>query len=530
MTHWAQIVAEWLGCAAGITGATHGSARASAQAPSAPAEGSSRVASEYEALNLPRARPPRATAFRSSQLGFILLDLLFVGLNGFLVSWLRFISPAAAAWLGLKAGAPSPGFSFHPYEAFLALYGALVVVLCRKEDLYRKLPERDGVGEAMAVGKVVTLATLLLTAFIYLSGVKIISRLVVILAGVLNLVTLAGWRFVKRRIVIRGVADGNGARRVVIVGAGPVAQALARHFDQNLQLGYKVKGFLDGHESTDPRVLGTIEDFDRIIRTEFVDEVFLAAPPEPQLVKRVVAEARELRVGVKIIPELYDGLGWDAPIRYLGPFPVMELHREPIQGFGLICKRLLDILVSASGLLVLSPLFPLIAIAIRLDSDGPILYRSWRMGKRGRKFVCFKFRTMVADADALKEELRNRNERNGPFFKLANDPRVTRMGRFLRKYSLDELPQLWNVLCGQMSLVGPRPHPLDDYARYDLEHLRRLDVKPGLTGLWQVTARRDPLFERNLELDLEYIERWSFWLDVQIILQTFPEVLQGRGQ
>jgi lipopolysaccharide/colanic/teichoic acid biosynthesis glycosyltransferase len=138
-------------------------------------------------------------------------------------------------------------------------------------------------------------------------------------------------------------------------------------------------------------------------------------------------------------------------------------------------------------------------------------------------------RTMVTNADELKDSLRHQNERQGPFFKITDDPRITRSGRILRKYSLDELPQLWNVFKGDMSLVGPRPHPIDDFERYNLEHLRRLDVKPGLTGLWQVTARRDPSFETNLALDIDYIENWSLGLDVRILLRTFPEVLRATG-
>jgi len=159
-----------------------------------------------------------------------------------------------------------------------------------------------------------------------------------------------------------------------------------------------------------------------------------------------------------------------------------------------------------------------------------MFYRSKRMGRKGRPFVCYKFRTMVADADFLKEGLRHLNERHGPFFKISGDPRITRLGRWLRKYSLDEVPQLWNVLKGDMSLVGPRPHPLDDYRQYHLEHLRRLDVEPGLTGLWQVTARQDPSFETNMALDLRYIETWNVWLDLKILWRTVGAVLEGEGQ
>ena len=157
------------------------------------------------------------------------------------------------------------------------------------------------------------------------------------------------------------------------------------------------------------------------------------------------------------------------------------------------------------------------------------MYRAPRVGRKGRRFICHKFRTMVTNADELKEKLRHLNEREGPFFKIEQDPRITRVGRFLRKYSLDELPQLWDVLRGDMSLVGPRPHPLDDYQQYTLEHLRRLDVTPGITGLWQIMARRDPSFERALALDNQYIETWSFLSDMRILLRTIPSLIKGAG-
>jgi lipopolysaccharide/colanic/teichoic acid biosynthesis glycosyltransferase len=188
-----------------------------------------------------------------------------------------------------------------------------------------------------------------------------------------------------------------------------------------------------------------------------------------------------------------------------------------------------DVVLSSAALLVLSPVLLVLAIAVKLDSKGPALYKSLRVGKKGRPFVCFKFRTMVANADDLKDSLRVRNERSGPFFKITEDPRITRLGRFLRKYSLDELPQFWNVLRSEMTLVGPRPHPMDDYQQYTLDHLRRLEVKPGITGLWQTRARRDPSFETNMLLDLEYIEHWSLWLDSKILLTTIPAIFRAEG-
>src|SRR6266480_109475 len=206
------------------------------------------------------------------------------------------------------------------------------------------------------------------------------------------------------------------------------------------------------------------------------------------------------------------------------------LRAHPIRSTGLFIKRIMDLLLSAIALLFLWPLMLAIALAVRLESSGPVLYSSLRGGGKGQKFVCYKFRTMVDKADELKVLLRRLNEREDPFFKIADDPRVTRLGRLLRKYSLDELPQFWNVLKGDMSLVGPLPPPLDDLARYRPEDHRRLEVKPGITGLWQVIARRNPSFEACLTLDLEYMKRWSLLLDCKILLWTIPAVLAGEGQ
>lgn len=192
-------------------------------------------------------------------------------------------------------------------------------------------------------------------------------------------------------------------------------------------------------------------------------------------------------------------------------------------------KRSMDMALSFFGLVVSFPLLGCLAIVVWLQSPGPVLYRSLRVGRYGRVFVCYKFRTMVVNADNRKESLRSRNERVGAIFKMTNDPRVTGLGKLLRRYSLDELPQLWNVLRGDMSLVGPRPHPPDDVRRYEAGDLRRLEVTPGLTGLWQVTARRDPSFRRNIALDLEYIQRRNLWMDLTILYKTIFAVLDGTG-
>jgi lipopolysaccharide/colanic/teichoic acid biosynthesis glycosyltransferase len=223
---------------------------------------------------------------------------------------------------------------------------------------------------------------------------------------------------------------------------------------------------------------------------------------------------------------------WGHAVRRGGVQPTSSAAPLPPSkaSIGLILKRIVDVCFSAIALLFLWPLLLVIALAIKLESPGSVIYPSLRAGKKGEPFFCYKFRTMFDGADELRDSLRRFNERRDPFFKIADDPRVTRLGRLLRKYSLDELPQFWNVLKGDMSLVGPRPHPVDDYGRYRPGDHRRLDVKPGITGLWQVMARTDPSFEMCMTLDLEYMKNWSLMLDFRILIWTAPAVLAGGGQ
>ena len=276
-------------------------------------------------------------------------------------------------------------------------------------------------------------------------------------------------------------------------------------------------------------VLGTVDEVLELARKHFVDEIFLSAPCERGLVKRLVHQAREAGVDIRVVPDLYDGLAWNSPIEYIGQFPTIPLHRGEVPVIGMVLKRMLDIAASSVALVLLSPVLLAIAIAVRSDSPGPIFYGSERIGKKARVFRCLKFRTMVPDAERRRTEVLHMNERDSVLFKITNDPRITRTGRFLRKYSLDELPQLINVLRGDMSMVGPRPPIASEVKRYELNHLRRLDVVPGITGLWQVQARQDPSFDSYISLDTAYIENWSLWLDIKILVRTVGVVISGTG-
>ena len=469
---------------------------------------------------------------RWKQIGYVVGDLFLVTLNAVVVFSIRSVTWREELLRPDRiAGPTEPTYEsfMAQYLAFLVLYAVLVVLCCHGQGLYRVRETRSNADITLAVTKAVMLATVLLTVFIFLSGVKTISRLVVGITAVLTLIALISWRWWRRRLVARRVAQGDGVRNVLIVGAGEVGQELARYLETNQHLGYVVKGFLDDSPTAHSRVLGSFEELTSIARAQFADEIFLTTPSEREVVKKLAVEARLNRMEVKVVPDLYDGLAWRAPIEHLGDFPLMALHREPIPVLGFLVKRLIDITASLAGLVVISPLLAFVALAIKWDSQGPVFYRSRRVGRKGRRFLCCKFRTMVVDAEARVEELRHLNERQGPRFKIDDDPRLTRIGHFLRKYSLDELPQLWNVLKGEMSLVGPRPHPMYEFELYSLEHLRRLDVMPGMTGLWQVSARSDPSFEKNMSLDLEYIENWSPWLDMDILLRTIPVVFKGSG-
>ena len=328
--------------------------------------------------------------------------------------------------------------------------------------------------------------------------------------------------------------DGNKGERkakvnVLIVGAGPIGRAIARHLRQNPQLGRVVRGFLDDTTAPAFGVLGNTSALAHVARAEFADEVVIANSFEPNEMQRIAQEARAQHLDVRLVANLpFRGAEQPWLDNWAG-FPVVTLHHEHLPLGALTVKRTTDLLLGGALLVLLSPLLLLVAILIRLDSEGPSVYAAERVGRKGQRFRCFKLRTMVRNADREREQLRRLNERQGPCFKLCNDPRITRVGRILRRYSLDELPQLWNVMRGEMSLVGPRPHPIDDCARYDLPHLRRLDATPGMTGLWQISARQETSFDRNLELDLEYIERWSLGLDFKILAKTFAVVIRGTG-
>jgi len=455
---------------------------------------------------------------------------------------LDLITVALAATLALhfRLGIPRNLHTAHAYLydqrlmfLYIAWFGLLLVILARSYGLYKPILGRNGLNEQRLTVQSSLTAGLLLCGTLYLRHAEMVSREVVVLLVVFTTALLCSRRAVWRRVVYSRYREGLETRNVLIVGAGRVAHALRNHLESLRHLGFRFKGFVAlterEAESGDADIIGDVRNCLPLARSLFVDEIFFSVPAEKKLVIGVVEEARAIGIDVRVVPDLYDGLAWNAPVEYIGQFPTIPLHRRDLPIGAFLLKRTIDVIGATFALVLLAPFMLFIMAAIRLDSSGPVFYRAQRTGRKGRTFTCCKFRTMCADADKLKEKLKDQNERDGILFKITNDPRITRVGRVLRKYSLDELPQFYNVLRGDMSLVGPRPPLASEVEQYDLAHLRRLDVLPGMTGLWQVEARQDPSFDSYISLDTAYVENWSLWLDLKILARTVGVVVSGTG-
>jgi exopolysaccharide biosynthesis polyprenyl glycosylphosphotransferase len=410
---------------------------------------------------------------------------------------------------------------------FVLLHGLAIKLSSHPEGRY--VDDADRRKQMWRIGKATLQGTLLSGAALHLQGFSALAVVPLYGAGLLYFSFWLAWQWAERKADVEGIRAICGMRNVLIVGAGPLGRNIANYLDQHSEMDRAICGFLDDTRLSEKDVLGPTSNLAELARTGFIDEVILVAPRDRELTLRVLRQAQQLRLDVKLVPDLF-GCYPPPEVEQVGGIPLISLHEEAIPVRRLLLKRVVDIVSAAAALILWAPVLAFLAMLIKVDSPGPVFYAAPRAGRKGRPFRCYKFRTMVKDADILKQRLREQNQRQGPFFKITDDPRVTRVGRLLRRYSLDELPQLLNVLKGEMSLVGPRPHPMDDFSAYTIEHLSRLDVLPGMTGLWQVTARRDPSFHAGMNLDLEYIQRWSLAMDLRILWKTAGVVLRGSGE
>jgi exopolysaccharide biosynthesis polyprenyl glycosylphosphotransferase len=408
--------------------------------------------------------------------------------------------------------------------AYLPIFVVLVTLFGFSEGLYKRAgdPSPAGIVPALARSTLFAIGLVSIAAWDGMRPVAVCAIFASSLAGL----ALSRWL---RQLAWKRRRRQTESRKVLIIGGGPMARSIAQALRNDPLRRTTVCGFVDNDLPLSPAVLGRIADLDWLARSEFIDEVILALPSQPALTREAAEVAFRNHLDIRAVPDLPLGPWPDSGIDRIGDVPIVTLHREPLPSATLFLKRLLDVTGAAIGLVLVSPFLAIVALLIRLDSAGPVVYCAERTGAKGRRFRCYKFRSMVSNAEHLKEDLRARNQREGPIFKIDDDPRITRVGHIIRRYSLDELPQLWNVLRGEMSLVGPRPHPIDEVNHYELHQFRRLDVKPGITGLWQITARGCPSFELNMHLDLTYIENWSLLLDLRILAGTIRVLFAPDG-
>lgn len=464
------------------------------------------------------------------KIGQKIIDLLLTAV-AFLTAYL-----ASLFWLG-----PSSGLAENGVFAFLFLAALVCCGLSYDYFGIYELHNRQNFDRTfLNIAKSTLAGTAGVVLLIYILRLKGDSRLLIGLFAAIDTILLTAYRaaiHVRRK-------NGVNRKEILVIGSFERARELVRYISANEELGYHLIGCLE----VDPKhlgkavaegveVVGTLEEFKKILLEQAVDEVIFAIPL--QKVDNVIdyfTYAEEQGVIVRVLPD------WQIPQMLYRPkiasvfiqnfvgIPTLVLSSVPRKELSLLLKALLDRVLTVIGLIILFPLLAAIAAGVKLTSKGPVFFRQERCGLNGRKFVLYKFRTMVPEAEELRARLQAANEMDGPVFKIKKDPRVTPIGRILRRTSMDELPQLINVLKGEMSLVGPRPPLPSEVKQYKHWQHRRLSMKPGLTCIWQVSGRNDVTFEEWMHMDLEYIDRWSLLLDFKLLLKTIKVVILGTGR
>jgi len=422
------------------------------------------------------------------------------------------------------------------YQQFVFFLMPVWVVVFAVFGLYDLKNLFAGTKEYSLVFNAGTLGIMLVILFTFFEPELVVARAWVLLSWVLVILCVGLGRFAFRRVVHQLRHHGNFMTPVLIVGANEEGRAIARQFQDNPNAGIKVMGFVDDTVNvdidpvTDISILGSPKSIIRLARLNNVREVIVASTALTRNdLLALVESLHGADISIRLSSGLYELLTTGVEVQEVGNVPLLSINKVRLTGSDMVMKRMLDLVGSFVALLLLSPVMLAVAIAIKLDSRGPVIYRRRVVGVGGKTFDAFKFRTMVIDADARLAQditLRKQFEKN---YKLKDDPRVTRIGRFLRRTSLDELPQLLNVFLGQMSLVGPRMITERELMYYGKWGMNLSTVKPGITGLWQVSGRSDVSYGERVRLDMNYIRNYSIWMDLYLLWQTVPAVLKSRG-
>jgi len=459
-----------------------------------------------------------------------LLDFVLVVAAFFMAWYIRY----ELQWYRSVDPASYTGFEFYLEIGLLA--GVFMVVALSLEGVY-KLPRGTSfLNEFYRLVTATSVVTIILMVGNYMFQPAYHSRLVYGIAGFLILVFLTISRIANRQIMVWLRRRGVGIRHVLLVGAGEVSRMIMRVLLAKPDLGFDAVGFLDdnpekGKKNLGPfSALGSIDNLDQVFSEYGVDEVIITLPWQyHRRIMSVLNQCTRLNVRARVVPDVLQLSLDQVDVEVLDGIPLLGVKPVSISGSRLAIKRTIDLAITTVGMIVLLPIMALVALAIKLDSSGPAIFVQKRIGKNGNSFNTFKFRSMVLEAENLREDLADFNEADGPLFKMRDDPRLTRTGRWIRRFSLDELPQIFNVLRGEMSLVGPRPALPEEVDAYESWHRKRLEVTPGLTGMWQVSGRSNLSFDEMVMLDIYYVENWSPFLDLSILLRTIPKVLSGEG-
>lgn len=426
-----------------------------------------------------------------------------------------------------------------PFSAFLPIVIMLQVLLGLRfigRGFYRPSRRITMMDEAAAItGSVITMIALLMVV-VFLYRPFFYSRLIFAFAVVTIIALLFSWRLLLIGIRHWFWTRGLGRERVLVVGGTGLGQLVMQSLTASPGVGYTLVGYLSnepiitGSRARVFQHLGNLEDFEEVVAQHRIQHVIIALPFwEYDRLPELAARCQALGIEYQIAPDIYQ-LSFDrVDIMHLSGVPLLQPKEIQLHGLNLALKRIFDLTMVLLSLPLTLPLAIIIAVLIWLDSGRPIIFRQQRVGKHGHLFTCYKFRTMVPDAEQRRQELLVHNEADGPLFKMRADPRVTRVGRWLRRTSLDELPQLFNVLRGDMSLIGPRPALPEEVERYEPWHRRRLEVLPGLACLPQALGRSEISFDEQVRLDIYYAENWSLSLDLRILMMVIPAVLSGRG-
>jgi exopolysaccharide biosynthesis polyprenyl glycosylphosphotransferase len=462
-------------------------------------------------------------------IGLILVDLITVLIGFWLAFILRF--EVGISWAYQYEVSPS-GF----YQGLVFILAPTWLIVFWLFGLYDAKHLFSGIGEYSRVFNACTLGMMLVIFFTFLDVNFVIARAWMLLSWMLVTLSVASGRFVMRRVMRKMRARGRFLTTVLVVGANEEGRAIAEQLQANCEAGILIAGFVADEPGPGSEVLpgipvlGSIDSVETLVRQHGIQELIVASSALPRAKLFDLFQSFDNGdLAIRLSSGLYELLTTGVEVQEVGNVPLLSINKVRLTGAEMFMKWVLDQVVSIAALSIAWPFMVAIAIAVKLDSPGPVFYRRGVIGVGGRPFDALKFRTMYTDADerlARDPVLRQQFEEN---YKLKDDPRVTRVGRFLRRTSLDELPQLFNVLRGQMSLVGPRMITPEERARYGKWRMNLCTVKPGITGLWQISGRSDVSYQDRVMLDMHYIRNYSIWLDLYVLWQTVPVVLKGHG-